>query len=67
MINEIDKALLRELISDNDFAKILETLADLSYNEGDKISMSNQQKSRYYYHLAVSLEPAIKSAIERGL
>lgn len=68
MLTPKDKDELMKLISAcGGFANILEAFADLAYTEGDKISMSDKIKSRHYYHLAVDLEPAIKSAIERGL
>lgn len=68
MLSANDKEDLMKLISAcGGFANILEAFADLSYTEGDKISLSDKTKSRHYYHLAVDLEPAIKSAIERGL
>lgn len=68
---EEDKRALRMLVAVYDYAKILEELADLANRKGDnradKGSTKNEKMSQNYYHLAVSLEPAIKSAIERGL
>ena len=65
--NHTHKENLKACVNALGFDKVLEELADLAYYRGDQISLSDKTRSRNYHHLAVDLEPAIKSAIERGL
>jgi hypothetical protein len=68
IIKEGHKAGLRILFQNYGFDSIIEQLIEEAYAQADlHQSNANREKARHYYHLAVDLEPAVKSAIERGL
>jgi hypothetical protein len=67
MLKVKDKGQLIQFVNEYGFAKVLETLADLANSKSDEFFDRDTAKQRNYSNLAVALEPAIKSAIEKDL